>query len=136
MYCENTVYLLYNGSYTSLPSCKGDNGVESILTILSYEDALLKEEKAIMKKGDWVYVSGASEESARMHKIKRILLANVGGKSPFICVSEDNQDCYPNGAYRSVDWKYAVPIPEEDTIPEMTMEEVVEKVGYNFKLVK
>lgn len=133
IYKENTCYDLITGTYGHK-----DHYEPSNYKILSYEEAI----KPQLKFGDWCYVSGESEEKALERKVKRIYLANIGGEFPHIVVAPDDNDKFTSGDYRGgLFWLYAVPIPEEPevtditTTPEYTMSELTEKIGHKFKLI-
>lgn len=129
-YKSSAAYEIKYGYFGPIEFFEDEEGYK----ILSYEEALLKE--VIMKKGDSVYVSDESVKDALKKKKKRIYLSNVGGETPHICVAIAHEHLYPDGDYQTHKWKYAVPIPKEELVPEYTMEELTEKLGHEFKLVK
>ena len=63
----------------------------------------------------WMYVSNMSEGLAEYKKWKALVLADVGGASPYIAVCDGEDDLYPNGDYRTTAWTYAIPIPKPQT---------------------
>lgn len=133
IYKENTCYDLITGSFGHK-----DHYEPSNYKILSYEEAI----KPQLKFGDWCYVNDISEERAIELGQKSIYLANVGGAYPHIAVTTIDEGLFPDGDYGNIRWKYAVPIPEESeitditaTTPEYTMAELTEKLGHKFKLI-
>jgi hypothetical protein len=81
-----------------------------------------------MKTGDRVGVSDTSEENAKKDKCPSIVLANVGGSNPFICVHENDGHLYPDGDYRIQQWKYGVELPEPKLRPWKLEDNVVGRV--------
>lgn len=66
-----------------------------------------------MKKGTKGYVSNKSVLNAHFSKEIRIFVADIGGGFPKCCVYSGDEDCFPDGNYKTRPWKYFIPIPEE-----------------------
>lgn len=88
-----------------------------------------------LKEGDEVYASYVSEEEALEIKIKRILLRKCSDW--YVCVELRNQEDYKKWKVFTTEyWKYAVPVPKEQPIKEYTIEQLQEKLGEEFKIIK
>lgn len=75
-----------------------------------------------------VWVSDISEKKARANKKEHIFLANIGGRSPYICVNYGDEYLYPDGSYLTASWRYAIPV-ETDNPLQKELEEQEKKLA-------
>ena len=86
-----------------------------------------------------VYVSDISLEDALEYKEERILITTLPWKAIYkhVVVEDVSTEAFKEwDMYYTENYTYIADIPEETTTPEYTMEELQEKLGENFKLIK
>lgn len=127
---EGDILELIMDDNTYSPQFRNQNWVESYKYLKNL--AYYEEE---MQEGDEVYVSDISEKRAIERKDKIILLRKCS--DGYVCIESDYEEDYKKwGMFETEMWKYAVPVPKEQPIKEYTIEQLQEKLGEEFKIIK